>query len=37
MYRFTKARKRALKKAQKKWKHMSHKARKAAMPRKKKR
>jgi hypothetical protein len=31
-YRFTKKRKLALKKARKKWKNMSHKARKKAMP-----
>lgn len=31
-YRFTKKRKKALAKARKKWKNMSHKARKKAMP-----
>ena len=36
-YRFTKARKRALTKARKKWKGMSHKKRKAAMPNRKRR
>lgn len=33
-YRFTKKRRVALAKARHKWKHMGHKARKAAMPRK---
>jgi hypothetical protein len=36
-YRFTKKRKAALAKARRKWQHMGHKARKKAMPNKKRR
>ena len=36
-YRFTKKRRAALAKARRKWKHMSHKKRKAAMPNRRRR